>query len=581
MQLNQKVDIQIGGKWALSWKVSAITLPLLILIVPLTEGAFFSWWAFWRWTFVSIVTLIPLAIIYLIADVTVFKDRARNPVPGYYLFILGFTLGAVRGLSAAVLANQFNILVIENSSLTFTIILRAMNTGLIAMVGIPIIALISASIEIYQTDRNALIAERMLFESQKSESSAVIKSLRSSMTRKVDDNLLKVIQDSQEYLDEKGRSLEANWELLAVKLRKSALDTIRPFSHSMHRRGVEKNYAVTTKELMRYVAQSIRIEIPWIIAIYIISDFKFILLNSTLANGFLNIVLRIVIIYLGLTVITELKKRGNIKGLLSYFASLLIFGILFSRITYGLSDLLNLNNDGFVFHVIDSAWLLLCTVLIGLVSAFMYGQRAESEFLERQISKEQLETMILKREEERLSRELAKYLHGTIQSRLMASAMALEKAGRKGDKKALERELAEAYKSLRVPSAEYFSAPEATFKEEIHKVISKWADLMKVKLKIAASLPEIPAHKSQEIGNVINEGLSNSFRHGTATQVHISITGTNEHIFIEVTDNGTGLAGGKPGLGTEWFKAIAGNAWILKSAKDSQGTILELSVKIL
>jgi signal transduction histidine kinase len=581
MQLTQKVDLTIGGKWALSWKVSAIALPLLILIVPLTEGAFFSWWAFWRWTLVSIVTLIPLAIIYLIADVTVFKDRARNPVPGYYLFILSFILGAVRGLSAALLANQFNILVIENSSLTFTIILRAFNTGLIAMVGIPIISLISASIEIYQTDRNALIAERMLFESQKSESSAVIKSLRSSMTRKVDDNLLKVIQESQEYLDEKGRSLEANWELLAVKLRKSALDTIRPFSHSLHRRGVEKNYAVTTKELMRYVAHSIRIEIPWIITIYIVSDFKYIFLNSTITNGCLNILLRIVVIYLGLTVITELKKRGNIKGLPSYFTALFIFGMLLAWITYILSNFLSLKHDGFVYHFIDALWLILCILLIGLISAFMYGQRAESAFLERQISKEQLETMILKREEERLSRELAKYLHGTIQSRLMASAMALEKAGRKGDKKALERELAEAYKSLRVPSAAYFSAPEATFKEEIHKVISKWADLMKVKLKIAPSIPEIPAHKSQEIGNVINEGLSNSFRHGSATQVLISITGTSEHIFIEVTDNGTGLAAGKPGLGTEWFKAIAGNAWILKSAKDSQGTILELSVKIL
>jgi hypothetical protein len=42
MQLTQKVDLTIGGKWALSWKVSAIALPLLILIVPLTEGAFFS-----------------------------------------------------------------------------------------------------------------------------------------------------------------------------------------------------------------------------------------------------------------------------------------------------------------------------------------------------------------------------------------------------------------------------------------------------------------------------------------------------------------------------------------------------------
>jgi signal transduction histidine kinase len=580
MPFTQKVDLNIGGKWAISWRNSFYSLPLLILIVPLLEGAFTSWWAFWRWTLVSIISLIPLAIIYLIADITVFKDRARKPVPGYYLFILGFILGAARGASVAFLANQFNILTIENSSFQFTLILRAINTGLVALVALPIVSLISASIEIYGFDRNALIAERMLFESQKSESQAVIKSLRSAMTRRVDDNLLQVIQNSQEYLDEKGRSLEANWELMAIKLRKAALDTIRPFSHSMHRRGVEKNYAVTTKELLKYVANSIRIEIPWVIAIYIISVFKYIFINSTLANGFMNLLLRIVTIYVSMIFFAELKKRGNIKSLWGYFTALSIFGVIFGWITHILDDIFNLRHDTQLSHVVDSVWLCLCILVIGLVSAFMYGQRAESEFLERQISKEQLETMFLKREEDRLSRELAKYLHGTIQSRLMASAMALEKAGRKGDKKALERELAEAYKSLRVPSAEYFSAPSATFREEINKVVSKWSDLMKVKVKISVAIKDLPIHKSQEIGNVVNEGLSNSFRHGNAGAVSISITGTNDEIFIEISDDGTGLVPGKPGLGTDWFKAIAGNSWILKSNKDRPGATLELHVKI-
>ena len=580
MQFTQKVDLNIGGKWAISWRNSFYSLPLLILIVPLLEGAFTSWWAFWRWTLVSILSLIPLAIIYLIADITFFKDRARKPVPGYYLFILGFLLGAARGASAAFLANQFNILAIENSSVQFTLILRAINTGLVGMVALPIVSLISASIEIYGFDRNALIAERMLFESQKSESQAVIKSLRSAMTRRVDDNLLQVIQNSQEYLDEKGRSLEANWELMAVKLRKAALDTIRPFSHSMHRRGVEKNYAVTTQELLRYVANSIRIEIPWVIAIYIISVFKYIFINSTPANGFMNLLLRVVVIYVSMIFLAELKKRGNIQSLWGYLTALSIFGVIFAWITHILDDVFNLRHETQLSHVVDSVWLCLCILVIGLVSAFMYGQRAESEFLERQISKEQLETMFLKREEDRLSRELAKYLHGTIQSRLMASAMALEKAGRKGDKKALERELAEAYKSLRVPSAEYFSAPAATFREEINKVVAKWSDLMKVKVKISVAIKDLPIHKSQEIGNVVNEGLSNSFRHGNAGAVNVSITGTNDEIFIEISDDGTGLVPGKPGLGTDWFKAIAGNSWVLKSNKDRPGTTLELHVKI-
>jgi len=220
----------------------------------------------------------------------------------------------------------------------------------------------------------------------------------------------------------------------------------------------------------------------------------------------------------------------------------------------------------------------LIILAVGFVSSFFYGLHAESTFLERQLSKEQLEAMLLKREEDRLSRELAKYLHGTIQSRLMASAMALEKAGRKGDKRALEKELAQAYESLRVPSASYFAAPEESFKAEISKVISKWNNLLNIKVKIDKTIGDLEPAKSQEIGNAINEGLSNAFRHGGATNIKLDIQKVKSGISIEMIDDGQGPLGGKDGLGTEWFNAISGRSWSLKKVNAKGGTVLELLI---
>ena len=71
---NKKISLNIGGKWAISWKIASYSLPFLLIIVPIAEGAITSWWAFWRWTFVSSLSLIPVVTGYLIADVTVFKD---------------------------------------------------------------------------------------------------------------------------------------------------------------------------------------------------------------------------------------------------------------------------------------------------------------------------------------------------------------------------------------------------------------------------------------------------------------------------------------------------------------------------
>ncbi len=577
---DKKVSLNVGGKWAISWKVAFYFLPFLIFIVPISEGAITSWWAFWRWSFVSTLSLIPLFFIFLLADVTVFRDRERNPVPAHYVFVLGFLLGLVRGLTTGGLAVMMNLLTLEQESNFAYILIRGINAGLLGMLALPLISLIASSVEIYQDDRNALIADRMLHQSQKSESMAVIKSLRSSMTRKVDENLLAVIKDSQEYFDEKGRSLEKNWELMSIRLRKAALDTIRPFSHQLHRQGEEKVYRVKGIELFRYISSTIKIEIPWVILGYLVLNFRFIFENSSLNHAILNLSSRILLIYLGLRVIKSFKKAGRIRNLFTYLPALAIFTSLFGFADHKLDGVFLLENDSQLLHIVDSTFLFFLILVVGFVSSFFYGQHAESEFLERQLSKEQLEAMLLKREEDRLSRELAKYLHGTIQSRLMASAMALEKAGKKGDKRALERELAQAYESLRVPSAAYFAAPEASFKAEINKVVSKWNDLVKIKVKIDKGIGELDAAKSQEIGNAINEGISNSFRHGHALNVSLNIEKIKGGIKVEVVDDGDGPMGGKGGLGTEWFNAISGSSWSLKSGKANKGARLELIIAV-
>ena len=576
---NKKISLNIGGKWAISWKIAFYALPFLLVIVPISEGAVTSWWAFWRWTFVSFISLIPLVAVFLIADVTVFRNRQQNPVPSHFVFILGFILGLVRGITTGTLAVLLNLLTLDGQPNLAYITIRGVNAGLLGMLALPLISLIASSVEIYQNDRNALIADRMLHQSQKSESLAVIKSLRSSMTRKVDENLLRVIKDSQEYFDEKGRTLEKNWELMSIRLRKAALDTIRPFSHQLHRQGEEKIYKVRGIELFRYISSTIRVEIPWVIIGYLVLNFRYIFENSPFKYAVLNLSIRIFLIYLGLQIIKMFKDAGKINRLITYIPSIFLFMVIFGVITHKLDDRLQLQGDSELMHIIDGFILGVIILAVGFVSSFFYGQHAESKFLERQLSKEQLEAMLLKREEDRLSRELAKYLHGTIQSRLMASAMALEKAGRKGDKRALEKELAQAYESLRVPSASYFAAPEESFKAEINKVISKWNDLLNIKVKIDKSIGDLAPAKSQEIGNAINEGLSNAFRHGGATTVKLNIAKAKSGISVEMIDDGQGPLGGKGGLGAEWFNAIAGKNWKL-DANAGKGSILELLIPI-
>lgn len=369
---NKKISLNIGGKWAISWKIAFYALPFLLVIVPISEGAVTSWWAFWRWTLVSFISLIPLVAVFLIADVTVFRDRQQNPVPSHYVFILGFILGLVRGITTGTLAVFLNLLTLDGQSNLAYITIRGVNAGLLGMLALPLISLIASSVEIYQDDRNALIADRMLHQSQKSESLAVIKSLRSSMTRKVDENLLNVIKDSQEYFDEKGRSLEKNWELMSIRLRKAALDTIRPFSHQLHRQGEEKIYKVRGIELFRYISSTIRVEIPWVIIGYLVLNFRYIFENSPFKYAVLNLSIRIFLIYLGLQIIKMFKDAGKINRLFTYIPSIFLFMVIFGVITHKLDDRLQLRGDSEFMHIIDGFILGVIILAVGFVSSFLW-----------------------------------------------------------------------------------------------------------------------------------------------------------------------------------------------------------------
>jgi signal transduction histidine kinase len=435
------------------------------------------------------------------------------------------------------------------------------------------------AIALYRDDRNALVAERMLLESQKADTIAVLKSLRSSMSRKVDDNLLEVIQNSKEYFDEKGKSLEDNWELMAIRLRQAAMKSIRPFSHRLHRRGAEKMYKVRFREIAEYTVYSSNPQISWVLFIFAISTHRFSIQdNSNFVNELTLLTLKVVVLAFGLYVIQFIRSRNHLRTIYGYFLSMALFSLYFIFLSQKIHNSFNMRQDTLVTYFVSTAWILVLVFTFGFVGAFAKGQHAEIDFLERAISTAQLEQMILAREEARISRELAKYLHGTIQSRLMASAIGLEKARRRGDKKMLEKELAQAYENLRVPSASYFSAPENTLKEEIKKVVGKWNDLMKITVKFPRSIPEIQPDILQEIGNVVNEGLSNSFRHGNATAVKVEFKTVESQLQITLIDDGSGPTSGKPGLGTEWFRAISGNSWNLRAVDTGSGSILELFI---
>ena len=568
--------VRLGGKSAFNWKFLAYSLPLIIFEVPFTSNNEGDWWTFWRWTAVSLAATTVIIFMYALGDFYFFHDRELRPIPDWLTYSYGFLTGALFGGALGALTYLAKL---KNENLIQQILESGLSSGLTGALLLPLSSLVSYSVSVYKSDREALIAERMLIESQKAESKAVVESLRSSMSNKVDENLLEIIENSKEFFNSKSRSLEQNWELLAGRLRSAALETIRPFSHKLHRRGSEIDYRVQIMELASYIAYKSRVHVFLSVFIYFTLTYHTYFIYSDLSQGFKKLGIRIATLISILAIVKFLRSRNFFRGPYSFIGILTIASLIFSYLTQRINHSFGLKAENFSTYLYDSAVLLIVVLTVSLGMAFLYGGHAEIEFLERRISEEQLETMLLRREEARISRELAKYLHGTIQSRLMASAIGVESAGRRGDKKALQREVKQAYKNLKVPSASYFSNPETTINEEIKKVVAKWKDLMDIKTSIAKTIPALPDNLVQDIGNAVNEALSNAFRHGSAQKVSIKISYKAKYLEIEVVDDGVGPTKGKGGLGAEWFDALAGKNWSL-NPNPKGGSILYLLVPV-
>lgn len=576
MKLDKSTRIKLGGKSAFNWHIFLIALPIILFETPLSEVGITNGWVFWRWTFATLISIVPLILLYALGDFLFFQDRINKPMPDWLVFAYGFFLGAVFGSTMGFLTFLFRI---QNEDLLQQILQRGISNGMAGMLLVPISSLVTSAAEIYREDREALIAERLLVESQKAESKAVIQSLRASLSNKVDENLLKIIENSKDYFDTKSRSLEENWELLAERLRRAALDTIRPFSHTLHRKGEELTYRVQITELASYIAYKFDIYIFLTLLVYLITSHHTYINNNFQSEYLKVLILKIGILFMLLLTLKFVQKLKFTRRLSGFMLVITINSLVFYLSYNLLLSFFGWSNQQIGSGISDAILIATLITLISLVMAFLYGGHAEIDFLERRISEEQLEARLLRREEARISRELAKYLHGTIQSRLMASAIGLESAGRRGDLKALRKEARTAYKNLKLPSESYFSAPQASLKAEIDKVIAKWQNLLEIKVKLPATAPKISSELIQDLGNVINEGFSNSFRHGSAEQVELRIDIKASKIFVLISDNGHGPTKGKAGLGSEWFSAIAGNSWSISENKKG-GADLNLEISI-
>ena len=216
--------------------------------------------------------------------------------------------------------------------------------------------------------------------------------------------------------------------------------------------------------------------------------------------------------------------------------------------------------------VAASLWSLASLFIAGWLNVSIELYATEIKELSEKRALSETELAWLEAQLSSTNREIAKYLHGILQSRLMAHALSLDGKDREGGKDIstilddLERVMAK--------PMDAFLDNVNDINSELSKISTRWEGFVDVKID---KLDITSDQATEPTLQLLQEALSNAFSHGGATRARIQILDSATFRQIVIEDNGQ-LQDGPAGLGSEILTSITQGNWSI--AKTPEGSTL-------
>jgi hypothetical protein len=203
----------------------------------------------------------------------------------------------------------------------------------------------------------------------------------------------------------------------------------------------------------------------------------------------------------------------------------------------------------------------------------IYASQALSEAVSKIVKDEFKQSM---------SHQWATYIHGKILTRLAATSLKLEQAVGNNDLESFEAGLKNLKVILDDPTNE-FEQDQMNLKDEIASRLDPWEGLITLKLSVDPALEGVANDRVKDLGEVIEEVISNSVRHGGSQNVSISITSSDHpDIQLLIQDDAINPLPSVPariGLGTKILNLVSDGRWSI-SHVDAKTTV-KLTMSLL
>ncbi len=545
---------------------------------------------------VKLSALLLWLLILKFAQIAIIRSKTK----AINLFALGF-LGSVIGAITGTYVHYISLSIgLPVDSTTF--FRRVFSTALIGFSWLPVTVVLSSSFNRFKVMTSVLASSDNSKLRQNFRVSGFYKSYVVKLNTDISKRLFSITNNLSEEISKLAPDSQSAVQHVEEIIKVIETKDIRDFSNEL-----ENRISLTKKKSLKFkVSRLLTFFSITIEAIYV--SFKNSPLNPKIFTYIVTICTFGIAIRRNQNPIATLEY-GIFIGLLTFMLTFAIWFAWKLRVKYYvfvaiLFTLLNIyapatithyfDNRGYAFAKIGSGqnftllWgslIIICLLLGHIGNASINAERNLFNFRKFNNLLSEIETEMIKDQENVINHKWAVHIHGKIQTRLSTTVLALRQAKASHDDETILRVLRSLQSILQEPSAG-FNQIRKDIESEVNSRLKPWDGLLESDLILDPQVVQSRDIPTQVIGEVIEEIISNSVRHGTATEIRIEIRRTgNRKILIRVEDNASnpppGLGVRTMGVGTSIFNAASDGRWSLRRDEKRAKTVFEMRMDLL
>ena len=416
--------------------------------------------------------------------------------------------------------------------------------------------------------RTRLLEEAIAVNAMREDMVDINERLRVALNSDIDDALTPARVSIEERLIEQERLVtDDDWEAIAGELRSAANDTVKPLSRRLWSITAARMRPIRFRWVLRNVITKQPFQ-PLLLSILALTGIANGVTTYGWALGILGVLGAIVAIYVLLGGANVAMKRWP-QHHAAIFITATIAAMGAGLLNFPLRQLADSRFTWleFIFGAILGTIAILMTSSIGSIRTH---RDDVARTFQADIDREAVQVMTTSRQAAQLARESARILHGSVQTRLIACAVAIEQAAESKDTEAYQAALREAQQALHAPVPGDERA-HSTMAEEVQRKVGLWEGLCSIRVELDPDVAALSGRRARDVGRVVEEGLSNAIRHGGAREIAVRVTGGQpgsafgaDGVAVVIEDNGSGPGGGEPGLGSSLLDSVS-QTWELEA----------------